>query len=81
MSNKSRKKLSYSFKSKSVPDLCGLSQIEESILREYKKVAYSIDTAQYSIDPILYTSIPDTFPTHILNHYSHTIVLESFTFY
>ena len=58
-----------------------LVQLEESILKEYKKLGYSQETPQYETESLNYMDISRDFPAHIKKNFKHGISLENFTFY
>ena len=58
-----------------------LSGLEEAIMREYRKLAYSQETVQYETESLNYIDISKDFPPHIKKHFKHGVSLENFTFY
>jgi len=53
----------YSFSSEYNPK--AIHRLEQSILREYKRLNFGEDTVQYTIDSLNYTDLPSNFPEEL----------------
>ncbi len=58
-----------------------LTKLEESILKEYRRLSYGEDTPQYEFDSIYYSEIPRQLSSDILGKHDRCLILHNYSLY